>query len=32
MTRICPHCGRVLKQEARFCPYCGKGLEARSED
>ena len=31
ITRICPHCGRVLKQEAKFCPYCGKELEARSE-
>ena len=22
--RICPHCGRPLRESARFCPYCGK--------
>jgi RNA polymerase subunit RPABC4/transcription elongation factor Spt4 len=22
--RDCPHCGRVLPEEATFCPYCGQ--------
>ena len=27
ITRICPHCGRVLEEDVKFCPYCGKNLE-----
>jgi len=27
ITRVCPQCGRVLKEEVRFCPHCGKALE-----
>jgi MFS family permease len=26
ITRICPKCGRVLREETRFCPYCGNEL------
>lgn len=26
ITRICPKCGRVLKEDVRFCPYCGNEL------
>jgi MFS family permease len=26
VTRICPKCGRVLKEDMKFCPYCGNEL------
>ena len=26
VTRICPKCGRVLKEDMKFCPYCGSEL------
>jgi hypothetical protein len=26
ITRICPKCGRVLREETKFCPYCGNEL------
>jgi len=25
-TRICPYCGRVLREESKFCQHCGKQL------
>lgn len=27
IKRICPHCGRVVKEDVKFCPHCGKELE-----
>jgi len=27
ITRVCPQCGRVLKEDVKFCPHCGKALE-----
>lgn len=26
ITRICPKCGRVLREETKYCPYCGNEL------
>jgi hypothetical protein len=26
VTRICPRCGRVIKEDMKFCPYCGNEL------
>lgn len=26
ITRVCPKCGRVLREETKFCPYCGNEL------
>jgi heme/copper-type cytochrome/quinol oxidase subunit 2 len=26
IKRICPQCGRVIKEDVKFCPYCGKEL------
>ena len=26
VRRVCPTCGRVLKEDFRICPYCGKSL------
>jgi hypothetical protein len=26
VTRVCPKCGRVLKEDVKFCPYCGNKL------
>ena len=26
VTRVCPKCGRVLKEDMKFCPYCGNEL------
>jgi len=31
IRRICPHCGRVLKEDTKFCPYCGKKLSEIEE-
>lgn len=31
VTRICPSCGRVLKEEYIACPYCGKDLTGKAE-
>lgn len=28
ITRICPKCGHLLKEDAKFCPYCGNKLIA----
>ena len=27
IKRICPKCGRVIKEEVKFCPHCGEALE-----
>lgn len=27
IKRICPNCGRVIKEDVKFCPYCGKELK-----
>lgn len=27
IKRICPKCGRVIKEEVKFCPDCGQALE-----
>lgn len=27
IKRICPKCGRVIKEEVKFCPHCGHALE-----
>lgn len=27
VKRICPNCGRVIKEDVKFCPHCGKELE-----
>lgn len=26
ITRICPKCGHVLKEDFKFCPHCGNEL------
>ena len=31
VTRICPSCGRVLKEEYVACPHCGKDLTGKAE-
>jgi len=31
IRRICPHCGRMLKEDTKFCPYCGKKLSEIEE-
>lgn len=31
IRRICPYCGRVLKEDTKFCPYCGKKLSEIEE-
>lgn len=27
IKRICPQCGRVIKEDVKYCPNCGKELE-----
>jgi len=27
IQRICPSCGRVIKEDVKFCPHCGKELQ-----
>jgi heme/copper-type cytochrome/quinol oxidase subunit 2 len=27
VKRICPQCGRVVKEDVKFCPHCGKELQ-----
>jgi len=31
VTRICPSCGRVLKEEYVACPHCGKDLTGKDK-
>ena len=26
--RRCPHCGRIIPEDAMVCPYCGKNFKA----
>ena len=27
IKRICPKCGRVVKEDVKYCPYCGEELK-----
>jgi heme/copper-type cytochrome/quinol oxidase subunit 2 len=27
VKRICPQCGRVVKEDVKYCPHCGKELQ-----
>lgn len=27
IKRICPKCGRVIKEDVKYCPYCGEELK-----
>jgi len=27
VKRICPSCGRVIKEDVKYCPHCGKELQ-----
>lgn len=27
VQRICPGCGRAIKEDVKFCPHCGKELQ-----
>ena len=26
ITKVCPYCGRLFKEDPNFCPYCGEKL------